>query len=315
MPTVASDPAGVDSPAVATVVWPREPIDLDLTLGPLRRGRGDPSCRVEPGGAWWKATRTPDGPATLVLEPCDDRIEARAWGPGAHSILDGLPDLLGCNDGAANFDPPAGPIRDLWRRFPGLRITRTRRVFEALLPSIVEQKVTRIEARDAYHRILRRWGEPAPGPRDLRLVLPPDPRVLARTPYWELHAEGVERRRAVTLTTIASRAGALESLASLPAAEARRKMTALPGIGPWTAAEVALVAFGDADAVPVGDYHLPNIVAWTLAGEPRADDERMLELLEPFAGHRGLVVRLLQAGGVHAPRFGPRMPLRELRRI
>ena len=98
-------------------------------------------------------------------------------------------------------------------------------------------------------------------------------------------------------------------------ASARRRLRALPGVGAWTAAEVALVALGDADAVPIGDYHLPHMVAWNLAGEPRATDERMLELLEPFAGHRGRVIRLLTLGGAGAPRFGPRMQLRSIRRI
>ena len=75
-----------------------------------------------------------------------------------------------------------------------------------------------------------------------------------------------------------------------------------------------MVALGDADAVSVGDYHLPNVVAWALAGEPRGDDARMLELLEPYRGHRGRVMRLLLAGGVGPPRRGPRLQLRHLER-
>ncbi|MDP9388413.1 MAG: DNA-3-methyladenine glycosylase 2 family protein, partial [Actinomycetota bacterium] len=90
---------------------------------------------------------------------------------------------------------------------------------------------------------------------------------------------------------------------------------ALPGVGPWSAAKVGLVALGDADAVCVGDYHLPNQVAWALAGEPRAGDDRMLELLEPYRGHRGRVTRLLVAGGVRAPRYGPRSTVRSFSRI
>jgi 3-methyladenine DNA glycosylase/8-oxoguanine DNA glycosylase len=70
-----------------------------------------------------------------------------------------------------------------------------------------------------------------------------------------------------------------------------------------------MVAFGDADAVSVGDYHLPNLVAYALAGEPRADDARMLELLEPYRGHRGRVIRLVMAGGRSPPRYGPRLAL------
>ena len=91
-------------------------------------------------------------------------------------------------------------------------------------------------------------------------------------------------------------------------------MTAIAGIGRWTAAEVVRTVFGDPDAVSVGDHNVPNTVAWALAGEVRGDDARMLELLEPFRGHRGRVCVLLQAGGLYAPRFGPRMPLRSFAR-
>ena len=74
------------------------------------------------------------------------------------------------------------------------------------------------------------------------------------------------------------------------------------------------MALGDADAVSLGDYHLPHLVAWALAGKPRGSDELMLELLEPYRGHRGRVLRLLQLAGITAPRFGPRMPLRWIAR-
>jgi 3-methyladenine DNA glycosylase/8-oxoguanine DNA glycosylase len=86
----------------------------------------------------------------------------------------------------------------------------------------------------------------------------------------------------------------------------------MPGIGPWTAAEVVRLALGDPDAVSVGDFHLPNLVSWLLAGEPRGTDERMLELLAPYAGHRGRVQLLLEASGAHAPRYGPRMELDQI---
>ena len=92
--------------------------------------------------------------------------------------------------------------------------------------------------------------------------------------------------------------------------DAVRRLMAFEGVGPWTAAFVMAAALGDADAVPVGDYHLPNMVSWALAGEPRADDARMLELLEPYRGHRGRVVRLLKQAGVHAPKYGLRSTIR-----
>jgi 3-methyladenine DNA glycosylase/8-oxoguanine DNA glycosylase len=78
---------------------------------------------------------------------------------------------------------------------------------------------------------------------------------------------------------------------------------------------VTLRALGDPDAVSVGDFHLPNVVAYALAGEPRANDGRMLELLEPWRGHRARVVRLLEASGIEPPRYGPRLSSRDISAI
>ena len=189
-------------------------------------------------------------------------------------------------------------------------------MFEAVLPIIIEQKVTTTEAHDAYRRLVSAWGERAPGPGDdLGLRVPPGARDLAGRPYFEYHRFGLERRRATTIRNAAERAARLEETIEMDPAAATQRLCAFPGIGPWTAAQVGLAALGDPDAVPVGDLHLPNIVAWALAGEPRGTDERMLELLEPYAGHRGRAARLLTLSGLHAPRFGPRAPLRAIRTI
>src|SRR5213076_2890020 len=132
------------------------------------------------------------------------------------------------------------------------------------------------------------------------------------TPYWAVHRFGIERRRFGVIQSAAVRAAALERLVTLPPEQARRHLMSLPGIGPWSAAEVSVGALGDADAVSLGDYHLPHQVAWALAGEPRGTEARMLELLAPYCGHRARVIRLLTLGGIQAPRFGPRMRLRRI---
>jgi 3-methyladenine DNA glycosylase/8-oxoguanine DNA glycosylase len=181
-----------------------------------------------------------------------------------------------------------------------------------LLRNIFEQKVAGKEAYRAYAATVRRFGEPAPGPL-ARLWTPPDPATLAAAPYWMFHPFGVEQRRADTVRRAAAEAGRLERCAD--AAEATRRLTAIRGIGPWTAAEVVRVVYGDPDAVSVGDFHIPNTVAWALAGEARGTDDRMLELLEPFRGHRGRVCVLLEMAGIGAPKFGPRMPLRSFARF
>jgi 3-methyladenine DNA glycosylase/8-oxoguanine DNA glycosylase len=297
---------------ISRTVRPPRAVDLRLTLGVLRRGRFDPCMQLAPGEVW-RATRTPDGPATTHIRASSGILTMRAWGPGAAWAVDAFPALVGDRDDDATFEPRDGVVADLRRRLRGLRLCRTGAVVEVLVPTIIEQKVIGMEARRSYARLVRALGEPAPGPAGgtggPRLLLPPDPAVLARTPSYVFHRGGIERKRADTIRLACSYARRLEELTDLPAPAAYGRLTALPGIGAWTAAEVAMVALGDADAVSVGDYHLPHHVAWALAGEARADDARMLELLEPYRGHRGRVIRLLVAGVPGPPRLGPRLPL------
>ena len=213
--------------------------------------------------------------------------------------------MLGADDDPAAFEPPPGLLRELQRRNPGLRFGRSDAVFESLLPAIAEQKVTGFEARRAYRGLIRVYGEPAPGPGRLRLA--PAPERLAALPYYAFHPFGLEQRRAEIMRRAAARAPWLEAAGKLGPDAALARLRSVPGIGPWTAAETVRTAFGDPDAISIGDYHLPNLVCWALAGEPRGDDARMLELLEPFRGQRARAARLLETSGIGAPRYGPRM--------
>jgi 3-methyladenine DNA glycosylase/8-oxoguanine DNA glycosylase len=299
-------------PPLRSTLRLRLPVDLRLTLGPLWRGRRDPSMRIGDAEVW-RATRTPQGPATLRLAAAGDRLIAEAWGPGAAWVLDGAAALAGQLDDDGDFAPAGTLVAGLHRRMRGLRLPRTGDVLGPLVATVVEQRVTREEAHRSHAALVRALGEPAPGPGGL--LLPPSPTVLARTPGWSYHRLGIERQRADTIRRAAWVAGRLEEAAAMPSAQARARLGAVPGVGWWTAASVALAALGDPDAVPVGDWHLPHMVSFALAGEPRGSDARMLELLEPYAGHRGRVLRLLVSAGVHAPRFGPRRPLRDLRRM
>jgi 3-methyladenine DNA glycosylase/8-oxoguanine DNA glycosylase len=195
-------------------------------------------------------------------------------------------------------------------------------VWEALVPAILEQKITGDEARRTYRNLVRAYGEDAPGPPGLRVF--PAPATLAPLPYHVFHPLGLERRRADLLRAVANEAHKLERLgAAVIAAEpgparaealerAYAGLRAFPGIGPWTAAEVGVRAFGDPDAVSVGDFHVPNMVCWALAGEPRGTDERMLELLEPYRGQRARATRYLELAGLEAPKYGPRMGTRDI---
>jgi 3-methyladenine DNA glycosylase/8-oxoguanine DNA glycosylase len=288
------------------------PLDLRRTMVPLRRGTGDPTMRVREDEVW-RATRMPEGPATLHLTRQGDRLIAEAWGPGADAALEQAPGWSGLLDDDQAFRAHHPLIADLHRRLRGMRLTRTGRPSEALIPAVLEQKVTGLQARRAYRRLALSLGEAAPGPADL--VMPPDPDAVARLPSFRLHPFGVERRRAERLIGLCRRAVEIDALVAEPPSTAREHLERFPGIGPWTAAEVARLALGDPDAVSVGDYHLPNVVAWALAREPRGNDARMLELLAPYEGQRGRVQMLLEAAGIGAPKFGPRSDVRSIDRM
>ncbi len=292
-----------------TPVAPLEPGRVLPTLG---IGRGDPSIAVDDGA--WIAVNTDAGPATVRYAAVEAAIEAEAWGPGAERALVLAPGMIGANDDPTTFQTDHPVMRRLQKAHPSVRITRSGMVTAALLRAVFGQKVTGKEAKRSYRKMTRALGERAPGPRP-DLVLPSDPARIATLGYEDFHPWGVERKRAETLLEVARRSKRLEEANEMDLADAYTRITALRGVGPWSAALVGMQALGDADAVPVGDYHIPNTVAWLLTGEPRGDDDRMLELLEPFRPHRGRAIRLIKAAGIKAPKYGPRAPLRSIEHI
>jgi 3-methyladenine DNA glycosylase/8-oxoguanine DNA glycosylase len=268
----------------------------------------------------WRTSRTPDGPATLrVTAGATETGEgatvlASAWGPGAAWLLASLPGLLGADDDPTGFRPVHPLLAEMDRRYPHLRIGRSGRVFEALVPAVLEQKVVGAEARRAWRLLMLRFGEPPPGPAPRGMRVFPPPRTWARIPSWEWHRAGVEGVRARTVIGAAHVAGRLEEIVAMAPAEADRRLRSMPGIGPWTSAETRQRSCGDADAVSVGDVHLPGAVGWALAGR-QVDDAGMLELLAPYAGHRHRAARLVVLSGMRPPRHGPRLAPRDYRAI
>lgn len=299
--------------SVTTTFRPDRPVDMPATLGSLRRGAGDPAFRYDGSGAVWLTGRTPVGPATLLLrQSTPGEVSAAAWGSGAEWMIDGVPGLLGAGDDPAGFVPRHPIVRDAYRRRPGLRVPRCRRVLDVLVPTVLEQRVTGGEARRSWRELLRRFGDPAPGPGPAGMLVPPTAATWSRIPSWEWHRAGVDGNRARTVCAAAAVGARLEETASMPPAEAQRRLRSVPGVGVWTAAEVAQRALGDADAVSVGDFHLASFVGFALAGRS-VDDEGMLDLLAPYRPHRYRAVRLLELSGFRAPRFGPRYAPRDLR--
>ncbi len=267
---------------------------------------------MDPLAGVWRTARTAEGPGTqhLWVDPADGAVHAEGWGPGADWLQATLPDLLGASDTTFDGFEPAHPVvRDAWRRHQGWRVPRTGLVWEALVPTVLEQKVTGGEARDAWRTLVRTLGEPAPGPVDARppgLYVVPEPAVWAQVPSWDWHRAGVGPERSRTIVGAARRAAALERTLALPLEQVEKALRVLPGVGVWTAAEVRQRAFGDPDAVSVGDFHLAGQVIFALTGEMEGDDARMLELLEPWGGHRYRVVRMIELSGISKPRRGPR---------
>ncbi len=331
--TAAGAPAPGVAPAAARAATPaagliREwlvpfPLDVPLTLSVHRHGGGDPAYGTDAAGAIWRTSLTPDGPGTVRVRSRRTRavtggavtgmvVTGEAWGPGAGWLLDSLPAQLGFHDERAGFTAHHPAVGELALRYEGLRVGRSGRVFEALVPAVLEQKVVGREAHRAWRYLLGKFGTAAPGPVPGGMRVFPAPRTWARIPSWDWHRAGVEGVRARTIITAAAVATRLEQALEEDSAEADRRLRSLPGIGVWTSAEIRQRAMGDPDAVSVGDYHLPNAVGWTLA-QRTTDDDGMLALLALYAGHRYRVTRLIELGGSRPPRRGPRMPVRDYR--
>lgn len=293
---------------------PAEPVSLRLTLGPLRRGAYDPTFRSDDQGVWL-TMRTPQGGATLNLRSTPAAVECRAWGDGAEWAIASVPELLGAGDDDSGFDVSGSPfLHEARRRTGGMRLTRTARVFEALVPAILEQKVTGVQSRRAWRVLVTRYGDPAPGPAPAGMRVFPSAETWRRVPSWEWHRAGVGPERASATLRAARVASSLERTLALGRGgpEVERAVRSVPGIGVWTAAETMQRAHGDPDSPSVGDFHVPALVGWALTGAP-VDDDGMLELLEPWRGHRHRVVRLIEASGFEKPRFGPRMTIEDHR--
>ena len=285
------------------------PVDLRRTLSPLRRGTGDPAHRIAEG-RFWRTARTPQGPATLAVGASDGVVDAQAWGAGAAWMLEHLPRLLGALDDWAGLDLTRNAVlRRVLHSTPGLRLPSTGLVLDALIPAILEQRVTGLQARSAWRAMMLAYGETAPGPAPSGMRVMPTPAQLLAIPVWNWSRWDVDLARQRAIRAAASVADRLEQCADLALEQAARRLQVVPGIGIWTAAETTQRAFGDPDSVSVHDYHIHNQVVFAFTGRARGTDEEMLELLEPYRGHRQRVVRLIEVAGIRAPRFGPRQSL------
>ncbi len=314
MSTVDLDVAGSDRAADAESDWaPGRPIPLRSILGPLRRGAGDPTWRVHEG-AIWRGSMTPEGPGTVRIwrEPArdgSDRALLQAWGPGADWCAGSLPDWLGARDDPSTFAIHHQELRDVALRSQHWRVGRSGLVLQALIPAIIEQRVTGKQAFAAYRTLVRRCGVSAPGPgADLGLRCPPDAAGWRAIPSWQWLRAGVDAQRADTVMRVGQVAHRIEECVDLPLPAVWKRLSSIPGVGVWTIAETVQRALGDADAVSFGDYHVAADICWALTGVV-GDDLQAEQLLEPYVGHRYRVQYLVNAGGLTRPRHGARLTL------
>ena len=284
------------------------------TLSAFRYGRFDPTTQLSQVD-FWRATYTPRGPATVHIWWSAHNVDAEAWGDGAAWMLEQVPRLLGTYDeGFVCPDDAHQAVAAAHRNHRSFRIGASGTLYHELLPIILAQRITGGEAIRQWQRIAARLGAPAPGPNPT-LRLPPSPSSLLGKPAWWFHPFGIEAKRAEALRTVARHAARISEWSSLSPIQASAKLGLLRGIGAWTIGSALAPALGDPDAVPVGDFHIPNMVAWALAGEPRGSDARMLDLLAPYAGQRGRVISLLGRDGHAAPKFGPRQRILPIHRF
>lgn len=295
-------------PHVRTVYRPSAPLDLIATLRPMMRGTYDPTFRRD-AGTVWRTLRAPEGAATLHLDAAADAVTATAWGPGAEWAIASVPRMLGADDDWSDLDVSAHPVlAEVRRRTDGLRLLRTGLVWDALVAAIIEQKVTGVEARRAWRLIVLNHGEPAPGPAPAGMAVCPPAEVWRRIPSWELHRAGITPDRSATIMRAAPVADGLERIIHRSPLDAETGLRTVVGIGVWTAAETLQRSHGAPDHPSFGDYNLPAAVGYALTGSV-VDDDGMRELLEPWAGQRQRVVRLIEASGIVPPRRGPRFAI------
>jgi 3-methyladenine DNA glycosylase/8-oxoguanine DNA glycosylase len=268
---------------------------------------------MDPAGAVWRTFAHPAGPGLLRLARTPDGVSALAWGPAAERLVALVPDLVGAHDDLAGFDSRSHPVvHAAARRRAGLRLGRTGLVSDALVAVVLEQKVTSIEAHRSWRELVMRFGDDPPGPAPRGMRVAPTPETFVRIPSWEWHRAGVDPKRAATAVGACRLVDRLQAAVALGTGELDRRLTLLPGIGPWTSAEIRQRVLGDADAVSVGDYNLPALVGHALAGE-QTDDAGMLRHLAAWPGHRHRVTRLIENSGVRVPRRAPRAALRDYR--
>lgn len=285
------------------------PYSLQHSLTSLKSGRRDPTVRFE-GGRVQCALLTPEGPVSVAAQVEADSLQVALNGEGSEWLEPRLPAMFGLRDDPSVFTPD-GPVLSLVKRHPGHHLIRMPVLFHRLVQIVLHQLVTWEEAAGAWQVMVHRYGTAAPG--DDGLLVGPTPETLRSLAYYDLVDCGVLPRQARLVLKLAAEHRRIERAWSLGDERLIQFLSRIPGIGAWTLQTLRGSCLGDADAVVTGDYGLPHTVCWFFRKQARGTDEEMLELLEPYRGHRYRVQQLLMQSGMKAPRRGPKMRVRTWR--
>ena len=247
------------------------------------------------------------GPCWVFVRELEDgSVEVHDSRSGQVAISAGHP-LMGDSDGGHDVVPQHAAVAGAMSRYGDYRLAHTDNPYHDLLPAVLGQRVTAAEALHQWHTMCVSYGR-AVTVNGAIFHAPPEPDVLARVPYHELHLIGVDRRRADALRNVARHGDRLISGWRTDMAPHERTMSLalIDGVGIWTASVAGHTAFCDPDALHVGDFHVKNTVAYALTGRHRGTDEEMCALLAPYSGDRQRVVTWLRLAGWRAPAHGPR---------
>jgi 3-methyladenine DNA glycosylase/8-oxoguanine DNA glycosylase len=254
------------------------PVRITVRYRPSRHAK--PAARVPAAGRLFITSVPPLNPATLRA------LAIRMFDLDAN-LNDFLPLAL--------RDPVLAPVVSANPR--GLRLLQLLDPFEALLRAILGQQVSVAAASTMTDRLVRLLAVPAPRARAgdiVPLLRPryafPRPAAVAELGPAKLRAIGLTRAKAASLhaAALAVASGEVDfaSLRVAPADEVDRRLLALPGVGPWTAAYVRLRSLRDRDAFPAADLGL--IRALAARGVPTFRIVATAESWRPWRGYATL---------------------------
>jgi DNA-3-methyladenine glycosylase II len=278
--------------SVCTVRVPvTQPFRLDLTAVVLRRLSRN-AVDVFDGMTYHRALGTADAPLILtVTQSTPDVLEATLRGAGADAL--DVPAIVQRTFGTEHTLEAfyAGTQRRPWLHAiaegaRGVRPPRYPTLWETICNAVIYQQISIHAAGAILRRVIERYAQPVTS-EAMTLHVFPSPETLAVAEPTELRALGlsVQKITALKLAAQAVLTGALDgdALAALPTAELLETLTLQRGIGPWTAAVIALRGYARLDVFPMRDSGVAAMLK-ALSGDPELRAEDVIGELAPQQG-------------------------------